>query len=171
MKILIVLLVLAAATSLGYGYWHQHTFSTFHLSLRDVAERARGGAVRNAQLVFLDADSRTLARGKTDENFGVVMVRHPSAGYCGTDLTPDEYRRCFWTQSEWLTTWLPNLRYVSVVVGRCRIERIPIDLRLSTDSVLIWWVPLPHVGGVPFSRYSAGLEIDSRVCAVTGQRG
>ena len=171
MRLLLILLVIAAATSLGYGFWHQRTFATFHMSLKDVSQPVRGGAVLNAQLTFLDAASRPLARGKTDPKFGVVMVHHPGAGYCGTDLTPDDYRRCFWTQSEWLTTWLPDLRYVSVAVGRCRIERIPIDLRRSTDSLLIWWVPLPHVGGVPFSRYSAYLEIDSRVCTVTGQRG
>lgn len=171
MRILLILLMVAAATSLGYGFWHQRTFSTFHLTLRDVAERPRGGPVRNAQVVFLDADSQPLARGKTDEKFGVVLVRHPSAGYCGTDLTPDQYRRCFWTQSEWLTTWLTKLRYVSIVAGKCRIERAPIDLKVYRDNVFIWWVPLPHVGGVPFSRYSAYLQIDSRTCAVTGQRG
>ena len=64
MRTLIVLLVIAAATSAGYGYWHRSTFSTFHLSLRDVSERSRGGAVLGAQLTFLDADSRLLARGK-----------------------------------------------------------------------------------------------------------
>ena len=157
--------------SLGYGYWHQRTFSTFHLSLRDVSERPRGGPVRNAQLVFLDADSHPLARGKTDGKFGVVMARHPSAGYCGTDLAPDEYQRCFWTQSEWLTTWLTKLRYVSIVAGSCRIERVPVDLRVTRDNLFTWWVPLPHVGGVPFSRYSAYLEIESRTCTVTGRRG
>ena len=171
MKILIVLLIIAAAMSLGYGFWHQRTFSTFHLTLRDVSEPPRGGPVRNAQVFFLDDDSHPLARGKTDEKFGVVMVRHPLAGYCGTDLTPDQYQRCFWTQSEWLTTWLTKLRYVSIVVGRCRIERAPVDLRVNRDNLFTWWMPLPHVGGVPFSRYRAYLEIDSRTCTLTGQTG
>ena len=171
MRTLIVLLVIAAATSAGYGYWHRSTFSTFHLSLRDVSERSRGGAVLGAQLTFLDADSRLLARGKTDGKWGVVLVRHPSAGYCDSDLAPNEYRACFWTQTEWLTTWLGRLRYVSIVIGQCRIERAPIDVKVSRDSLLTWWIPLPHVGGVPFTRYSALLELDSRLCAVTGGRG
>lgn len=171
MRILIVLLILAAATSVGYGYWHQRTFSTFHMSLRDAAERPRRGAVLNAQIAFLDADSQPLARGKTDGKFGVVMIRHPTAGYCGSDLAPKDYRRCFWTQTEWLTTWLPRLRYVSIVSGKCRIERAPVETRLNRDNLFVWWVPLPHVGGVPFSRYSAYLEIDTRICAVTSGRG
>lgn len=171
MRTLVVLLVIAAATSLGYGYWHRSTFATFHLSLRDVSEQARGGAVLDAQLTFLDADSRPLARGKTDGKWGVVLVRHPSAGYCDSDLAPDEYRACFWTQSEWLMTWLEKLRYVSIAIGHCRIERVPIELSLSRDSLLTWWIPLPHVGGVPFTSYSDQLELDSRVCAVTGRRG
>lgn len=171
MRILILLLVIAVATSAGYGYWHRSTFSTFHMSLKDASGRARGGAVLNAQLTFLDADARPLARGKTNGKFGVVMVRQPSAGYCGSELEPDAYRDCFWMQSEWLTTWLKNLRYVSLVAGNCRIERVPLDLKVSRDSVLTWWVPLPHVGGVPFSRYSAYLEFNSRDCTVTGRRG
>ncbi len=171
MRIMVVLLVIAAAMSVGYGYWHRSTFATLHISLKDVSEQARGGAVLNAQLTFLDAASRPLARGKTDGKWGVVMVRHPSAGYCGSDLAPDDYRACFWKQSEWLMAWLKEMRYLSVAIGQCRIERVPIDLKVSRDSLLTWWIPLPHVGGVPFTAYSAQLELDSRVCAVTGQRG
>lgn len=171
MRTLVVLLVIAAATSAGYGYWHRSTFSTFHLSLKDVSEQSRGGAVLNAQLTFLDSASRPLARGKTDGKWGVVMVSHPSAGYCSSDLAPDDYRACFWAQSEWLTTWLNDLRYVSLAIGSCRIERVPLDMNVTHDSLLTWWIPLPHVGGVPFTSYSAQLEVDSRVCAVTGRRG
>ena len=171
MRTLIVLLVIAVATSVGYGYWHRSTFATLYLSLKDVAERSRSGAVLDAQLTFLDADSRPLARGKTDGKWGVVLVRHPSAGYCESGLAPDEYRACFWTHSEWMMTWLGKLRYVNIAIGQCRIERAPIDLRVSRDSLLTWWIPLPHVGGVPFTSYRAHLELDSRVCAVTGGRG
>lgn len=171
MRVLIVLLVIVAASSAGYGYWHRSTYATLTVSLTDISQRARGGSVPNARLTFLDAKSRPLARGKTDDRFGIVMVEHPLGGYCGTDLKPDDYRRCFWRQAEWLATWLKDLRYISLVLGKCRIERVPLDLKLSRDSLLTWWVPLPHVGGVPFSRYSARLEVDSRVCAVTSGRG
>ena len=99
------------------------------------------------------------------------MIEHPAAGYCGPDLKADDYRACFWTQAEWLTTWLKDLRYVSLALGDCRIERLALELEVSRDSLLTWWVPLPHVGGVPFSRYSAQLEVDSRACTVTGRRG
>lgn len=171
MRLVVILLVIAAATSVGYGYWHRSTYATLTISLKDIAQRTRGGGVPNAQLTFLDAASKLLARGKTDDRFGVVMIEHPATGYCGPDLEPDAYRACFWAQSEWLTTWLKDLRYVSLALGNCRIERVPLDLQASRDSPLTWWIPLPYFGGVPFSRYSARLEVDSRVCAVTGQRG
>jgi hypothetical protein len=171
MRVLLILLVIAVASSAGYGYWHLSTYATLTISLKDIAERRRGGGVPNAQLTFLDAASKPLARGKTDDRFGVVMVEHPAAGYCGAELKPDAYRACFWTHAEWLATWLKELRYVSLALENCRIERVPLDLKISRDSLLTWWVPLPHVGGVPFSRYSAQLEVDSRVCAVTGRRG
>lgn len=171
MRVMLILLVIALASSVGYGYWHRNTYATLTISLRDISERARGGRVPNAQLTFLDATSRPLARGKTDDRFGIVMIAHPTAGYCSSDLEPNAYRACFWTHSEWLTTWIKELRYVSLAIGKCRIERLPLDLKVSPDSLLTWWIPLPHVGGVPFSRYSAQLEVDSRACAVTGRRG
>lgn len=171
MRVLLILLVIALASSAGYGYWHRSTYATLTISLRDTSEPARGGRVPNARLTFLDAASRPLAQGKTDDRFGIVMVEHPAVGYCGPDLKPDAYRACFWTQSEWLTTWLKDLRYVSLVLGNCRIERVPLAPKVSRDSLFNWWIPLPHVGGVPFSRYSAQLEVDSRACAVTGGRG
>jgi len=171
MRVLLILLVIAIATSAGYGYWHRSTHATLTMSLKDTSGRGRGEGVPNAQLIFLDADSKQLARGKTDDRFGIVMIEHPVAGYCGSDLKPDDYRACFWTQAEWLATWLKDLRYVSLVLGTCRIERVPVDLKLSRDSLLTWWVPLPHVGGVPFSRYRARLQVDGRLCAITGRRG
>ncbi|UCF75267.1 MAG: hypothetical protein JSU71_13675 [Betaproteobacteria bacterium] len=171
MRVLLILLVIAVATSAGYGHWHRSTHATLTMSLKDTSGRGRGGGAPNAQLTFLDADSKQLARGKTDDRFGIVMTEHPVAGYCGSDLKPEDYRACFWTQAEWLATWLEDLRYVSLVIGTCRIERVPVDLVLSRDSLLTWWVPLPHLGGVPFSRYRARLEVDSRLCAVTSGRG
>jgi hypothetical protein len=171
MRLLVILLVIATVSSVGYGYWHRSTYATLTISLKDVSQRARAGEVLNAQLTFLDAKTQPLARGKTDDRFGVVMIEHPAAGYCGPELKSDAYSACFWTQSEWLTTWLRKLRYISLALANCRIERVPLDLKLQRDSLFTWWLPLPHLGGVPFSRYSAQLEVDSRVCAVTGQRG
>ena len=36
---------------------------------------------------------------------------------------------------------------------------------------MTWWLPLRDVGGVPYNRYATRLDVDVRVCAVTGYRG
>lgn len=79
MRVLLILLVTAVATSAGYGYWHRSTHATLTVSLEDTPGRGRGGGAPNAQLTFLDADSKQLARGKTDDRFGIVMTEHPVA--------------------------------------------------------------------------------------------
>jgi hypothetical protein len=64
-----------------------------------------------------------------------------------------------------------ELRFISVVLGDCRIERVPVEVTVGRDSLLTWWVPLREGSGAPYSRHSARLEVNARVCAVTGYRG
>lgn len=171
MRWAVVIFGLAAAV-LGYGWWHAETHATFHMSVAEKgAAGGRYGQVLNAQVVFLDERNNVLARGQTDGKFGAVWVRHPTAGYCGPDLAQPAYKACFDAQAAWLHTWVPRVRRVSLVVGNCRLELIPLQFSTYTDSVWTWWIPLPHVGGNPYTNYSAHLEVDSRVCAVTRFRG
>ncbi len=156
---------------LGYGYWHRSSHTTLTVILTDASRKERDGRVLNAELVFLDASSRLLARGKTDGKLGIVLYQHPTSGYCSPDLAFEVYRACVIAQSEWLTGWVSDLRYVSVVLGNCRIERVPVEVTVLRDSVFTWWIPLREVGGVPYTRYATQLEVDVRVCAVTGYRG
>ena len=156
---------------LGYGYWHRSTHATLTVVLTDSSRKEPDGRVLNAELVFLDASSRPIARGRTDGKHGIVLLQHPVSGYCGPDLTPESYRACAIAQSEWLAGWVNDLRYVSVVLGDCRIERVPVEVTVIRDSFFTWWLPLRDVGGVPYSRYATRLEVDVRVCAVTGFRG
>ena len=156
---------------LGYGYWHRSSHATLTVVLTDTSKKERDGRVLNAEIVFLDASSRPLARGKTDDKLGIVLVQHPSSGYCGPDLTLEVYRACVIAQSGWLTGWVNDLRYVSVVLGDCRIERVPVEVTVHRDSLHTWWIPLRDVGGVPYNRYATRLDVDIRVCAVTSYRG
>jgi hypothetical protein len=139
--------------------------------LTDSSRKEPDGRVLNAELVFLDASSRPLARGKTDNKVGIVLLQHPASGYCGPDLTLESYRACVISQSGWLTGWVNDLRYVSVVLGNCRIERVPVEVTVTRDSLFTWWVPLGDWRGAPFTHYATRLEVDVRVCAVTGYRG
>lgn len=172
MRTAIAIFVALAAGVLGYGWWHTATHATFHLSLPDKAPADRyGRGVLNAQLVFLDENGDTLAQGLTDGKFGVVWVKHPTAGYCGPDIIPSAYKTCFDAHSTWLHTWVPQVRRVSIVAGGCRLERVPLRFSAYRDSMWTWWIPLRHIGGTPYTNYSAYLEVDSKACTVTSSRG
>ena len=171
MRSFLTLALAIAAGVLGYGYWHAETHATFHMLLNEKTASGRFGQVLNAQLALLDVNGNVLAQGKTDEKFGVVLVAHPAAGYCGPDLSREAYHECFEAQSTWLTTWAANLRYVDLAIGQCRLQRVPVQVSTFKDNVFLWWIPLPHVGGRPYTHYSTELEIDSKTCAVTGYRG
>ncbi|MGH8650421.1 MAG: hypothetical protein ACREUP_14130 [Burkholderiales bacterium] len=171
MRAAIAIVIGLVAGVLGYGYWHRSSHATLTVVLTDTSKQERDGRVLNAEIVFLDASSRPLARGKTDDKLGIVLVQHPATGYCGPDLTLESYRACVIAQSGWLTGWVNDLRYVSVVLGNCRIERIPVEVTVHRDGLFTWWIPLRDTGGVPYNRYATRLEVDVRVCAVTSYRG
>ena len=160
-----------AAAVLGYGCWHAATHATFYMDLRDIATPSRFENVKGAQLQFLDEGGKVLARGKTDEKVGVVWVEHPVAGDCGPDLAQGAYAACFKTHSEWLPTWVPYAKRITIAAGACRIERAPVYFSASRDSAWLWWVPLPHIGGTPYTNFNASVQIDGVRCAVVPYRG
>ena len=73
---------LVVAIVLGYGYWHVSSHGWLYVSLRDVARNDRHSGIKNAEVVFRDSNGNTLARGRTDDRYGVVHVEHPEEGYC-----------------------------------------------------------------------------------------
>ena len=168
-----VIMVIAglAAGVLGYGRWHTSRHATLHVSIRDAAEPRKFEHLKGAQLAFLDEDGRVLARGKTDEKFGVVWVSHPTAGYCGPDLAQAAYAECFRVHTTWLLTWVRAARHISVATPRCHIERAPIHFSENRDSMWTWWIPLPHVGGTPHTNFNAFVQVNSETCAVIPHRG
>jgi len=171
MRAALVIVIGVLAGVLGFGYWHRSSYTTLMVVLTDASKKERDGRVLNAELVFLDASSRPLARGKTDNKLGIVLLQHPASGYCGPELSLDSYRACVVAQSGWLTRWVDDLRFVSVVIGNCRIERVPVEVTVTRDSLFTWWIPLGRWGGAPYTHYATRLEVDVRVCAVTSYRG
>jgi hypothetical protein len=171
MRAALVIVIGLVAGVFGYGYWHSASNATLTVVLMDSSRKQHDGRVLNAELVFLDASSRPIARGKTDHKLGIVLLRHPASGYCSPDVALEAFRACVLAQSGWVAGWVNDLRFVSVVLGNCRIERVPVEVSASRDSLFTWWMPLREGSGAPYSRYSVRLEVDARVCAVTGYRG
>ena len=171
MRAVVLLLAGVALGVLGYGWWHAATHATFNITLRDVAAKDGFGPVKGARLAFLDEAGKVLATARTDDTYGVVWASHPVMGYCGPNLAQEAYSVCFRAHSEWLPTWVPLATRVSIVIGDCRIERAPIRFSASRDSAWTWWIPLPHVGGTPYTNFDAFMQIDSRTCSVVPLRG
>lgn len=168
-KALAVVVVLAAVV-LGYGYWHQRTFATLHVGLRDGTQQRSWRPLPNAQLRLLDAHGRELAQARSGSD-GVVHLSDPPRYACHTierqaTTSADAraaWQQCFKAQSRWLAGWVERLAAADVAVGNCRL-RAPLHVRRYGDAWWLWWVPLPHAGGTPYGYYSAELTIDALAC-------
>ncbi len=161
----VLLLALTAfAGAMAYGWWHRSTHATLEVQL---VFNARGGAanrLRNGQLEFLDGDSKVLARATIDSRRGVVWLAHPERGQCGPDLTRGAYLDCFRAHSEWIPQWIEHARRANVRLDGCTIPDAPVTLYTRRDNLLLWWMPLPHVGGKPYARHIATVTANQRQC-------
>ena len=164
MRRALAIVAVLAAVVLGFGYWHAGAHGTLHVYLSD---KAKGnGHVYDGKLVFYDTGGKVLARAKTDNKFGVVWPQNPLSGYCGPDLSGDAFHACFAIETVWLMEWVPLTHHAEIQVGACHIKDIPISVATHPDNIFMWWVPLPHSGGVPRTNYSFSITIDSRECTV-----
>ena len=85
---------------------------------------------------------------------------HPSSGGAQAD-----YAECYKQYSAWLATWSPRVHSADVRVGSCQLREVPVTIHLSNDEWVVWWVPLPHIGGLPRRYFDLAVAIDSRACA------
>jgi hypothetical protein len=154
----------AAAAVAVYGYWHAATHATFSVSLAYRADTGVINQMRNGQVEFLDDGGAVLARASIDTKFGVVWLAHPEIGQCGPDLQRDAYLDCFHAQALWIPQWVRRVRYANIALERCRLARRAVELATHRDNLFLWWIPLPHVGGLPYTRHSATFAVDTRSC-------
>ena len=153
-----------AATVLGFGYWHAATHATLDVYLAQKMASTALNPPRSGHVEFLDETGALLARATTDARHGVVWIAHPERGPCGPDLAGRAYLDCFKAQSEWIPSWVQRIRYANVISERCSTNHLPVKLTEYRDNLLLWWLPLPHVGGLPYTRYSATLAVTARNC-------
>ncbi len=146
----------------AFGYWHAATHATFSINL--AYNTGLANQMRNGQLEFLDEGSAVLARASMDTRLGVVWLMHPAKGQCGPDLARNAYLDCFQAQALWIPQWADRVRYANIMLERCSAARRTVQLATYRDNLLLWWLPLPHVGGLPYTRYSATIAIDTRGC-------
>ena len=55
-----------------------------------------------------------------------------------------------------------KVRAAALESGACRIERLPVTVTEYPDTWWLWWVPLPHIGGNPYTSFAIAIEVDRR---------
>jgi hypothetical protein len=169
--VLAVLLAIPAAV-LGYGYWFARTHGSFYCSLSDSTDPRNPRPVDDASLAFLDARGEVLARAVSMPPYGTVHLSSPAAFSCreiegraasSTDVRA-EWQRCFERQSRWIPTWIERVRAVDLRAGACTIRGLPVRVTKHGGEWWIWWVPLPHVLGKPYTLYSFSIAFDRTRC-------
>lgn len=154
-----------AASVFGYGYWHAATHATFDLNIAYRTGGRSPSPLQGGQVVLLDESGAVLAQGLIDAQYGVVWLAHPEKGYCGPQLAPSEYQECFRAQAKWIPTWVARLRRAHVTLQRCSLNNLPVNTVTYRDNLWLWWLPLPHMLGLPYTRYSATLAIGTARCS------
>ena len=178
MKYGILSIFLLIAGVLGYGYWHARTHGYLYLSIYDATAKSHYTPVKGLAIELLDGSGQLLAQGKSDMQYGSVHLQHPAVGSCSetemqataSSQTRSAWQDCFKAQSTWIITWINEVRSVNINIGQCTLQKIPVSVRSFGDDWWLWWVPLPHVGGKPYSYYQIDLRIDPLKCAIVESR-
>ena len=129
--------------------------------------------------MFKDASGAVLARAKADGPLGLVAIEHPVVGDCRREEQEASrgsegmaaWHRCFEAKSRWFATWARRARYAGVRLAGCTIEQAPVSLDVYQDAWWLWWLPLPHVGGAPYTLFSLAVWFDSRACRAAAPPG
>lgn len=164
-------LALIVIVVLGYGYWHAKVHGTLYVSLTDVSVPNRYQPVLQAELSFINASRQVLATARSEPPHGTVYISEPAEYACRqfeqqasySAAAKSDWNRCFKKQSRWVAEWAPDVKSVIVRSGACLLN-MPVTV-LKYGDWWLWWVPLPHVGGTPYTYYSIGIAIDSANCA------
>ena len=171
----IVLLILIFITIiLGYGYWHASTHGALNISMYDVSDKKNFALLKDTDIVLRDDIGTVLATGRSDSRYGTVYLSHPVTGSCyeaehnatHSNKGLNAWQICFRQHSAWLMKWVRLIRFADVYVRDCTLENIPVAAEEYGADWWMWWVPLPHVGGKPYTYFSLKIRIDPVACRV-----
>jgi hypothetical protein len=155
---------------LAWGYWHVSTHAFLNIQINDYGlstENQLYGSPHHATLELFDSSQSPLAVAKTVEPYGYVTALHPTLGDCTSvqGKGGGEYSACYSKYSYWASGWAGRSQFATLKVGDCIIRNVPVHVMNSKTGWALWWVPLPHVGGIPFEYIELKIQVDSRSCA------
>jgi hypothetical protein len=167
------LLIVVAIGVLAYGYWFGATHGSLYVTVMDVTDREHPVEAKTVQLLFRDGNDRVLAEAAGSEPAGAIFVSSPAEYACHDEeqraVTSDESRqgwaKCFERQSTWLPSWVRQVKSTDVLMSSCTIQRMPVSLSEHPDTWWLWWVPLRHIGGKPYTSFSFTILFNRSACA------
>jgi hypothetical protein len=171
-------LVLAAAVGaalvLGWGYWYALTHASLHIHVDDYGLKSSTliyDAPHDAKVTLRDRSNVALAAAKSIEPAGYLLAVHPDAdiGTCEHRTAPSDHSSCYKQYSAWSSRWAPRVQSADVSVGGCHLRGVPVATSVSNSEWLLWWVPLPHVGGLPRRYFDFAIAVDSRACVAVAR--
>ena len=159
---------------LAYGYWHVSSHGSLYVGVLDISDRSRTRPVSDAELRFLNSAWQELAQAKAEESSGTIYLSQPASYSCHeiekqAPFSPEarkQWSLCFEGQSRWLMLWVRDVKYVDLKSDSCRLQRIPVSVSETIEPWWIWWVPLPHIGGKPYTLFSIQIYVDRNLCKV-----
>jgi hypothetical protein len=172
----VAVLIAIPIAVLGYGYWFGQTHGALLVSVEDVSDREHPHSLTDVDLSFVDSSGRTVAEAVGVPPYGTIEIVSPSAYSCHDveQRAPfsvearHQWDECFQRQSRWLPTWIRSVKAVDLRSESCLIRQLPVAVDEYPDTWWLWWVPLPHVGGTPYTSFSVHVEIDRRTVCGSG---
>ena len=172
-KIVIVILLLVFGLALpAYGYWHSTLHSSAMFTLDFPGQNSN--FLSRARVMFYDANNKLLATGQRDGKLNKIWPEHPQSGTCQTAqntgllsaLDKKKWDKCYEQLTMWIPDWVSQVRKVQVIHANCYSRKIPIHINRSNSPIewFIWWIPMPHGYGLPYSNYHAHMTLSPQNC-------
>lgn len=173
LRIVLSVLILAAVV-LGYGYWHAKTHGALNVLMYDLSDKQAFTLLKDTEIVLMDESGTELAKGKSDSRYGTVYLSHPETGSCyeaehqatRSNEGMNTWQICFQQHSTWLMQWVRQVRFADIQVEDCSLDKIPVSIEEYSADWWMWWVPLPHVGGKPYTYFGLTIRLDPAACRV-----
>jgi hypothetical protein len=157
------------ASILAWGYWHSSTHASMSIQVIDYGlktDRQVYGTPHDVTLTFFGSANEYLASARSVEPAGYVLAIHPDSniGDCSKHQnSQQEYADCYAQYSIWASSWAPWVRTAAVSIGGCTLHDLPVNVS-SNANWWLWWVPHPHIGGIPRRHFELMVKVDTKSC-------
>ena len=172
-------MALLLGAALAYGYWHASTHGSLYVSLQDQSKGPYGEPVKEGVIELLDATGSRVMTLTADGRYGTFHITAPAPYDCHAQeraaapgaQAREAWQACFSRQSRWLAQAAPTVARARLHFGQCELRDVPARLDARYGDWFLWWVPLPHVGGMPLASFSRTFHVDGRTCRMAREGG